>query len=121
MKYLHCKTFFLKLDLKLETIVFLELGLPLVNSTKEGLITPNITVVMTCKATGNADPSLAWMDSKRAIIAYGAVLTLLKVQQSDSGSYFCQAEREGSFRYSRPITIKCSLYVLMFIQDVTWQ
>ena len=47
-------------------------------------------VTLTCEVTGNPTPSIRWTRSgQRAVLGYGATLTLENVRQSDIGTYVC--------------------------------
>lgn len=88
-----------------------ELTAPTVTSTNEGLTNHGSVVVMTCTATGNAHPTMSWMDAERNTLVEGGVLRLSNVDVHSSGTYVCQAKRENTVKYSRPIhlNVTCKL------------
>lgn len=83
----------------------IELGVPAVTFTMEGLVEHNSNVVMTFTTTGDANPSLSWINEKRIKLSNRLVLTLNKVNWEMSGSYICEAVKEGLSKYSRPIIL----------------
>lgn len=75
----------------------LELGKLEVSISREGDLQPGFDANLTCRSTGNANPTIAWYRRSGRLVKKSSALNLDNIQLEDAGWYYCEARKQDKF------------------------